>query len=224
MDPGLVINLIVAVIGGVITAIIARHKGRNIVGWFIFGFFLPLIAIIVVAVLPNLNEQRARSTRQIIEQRRLREQLRQERMKNEMFRRHAAERLDRHDSALGLDTRQTALQNPGGPQAALPGVGPAISNCGHAGNPGPPAAANPGAVAQQQRQPQPFGPTPQAEQVPRWYYEHGGQAVGPVTEDTIRQKLLQTGELESHTLVWSEDLGQWTPVGEVPLFRMEAGW
>jgi hypothetical protein len=217
MDDGaacdMLLPLLIMVVCGLISAGIARSKGRNIVGWFFAGFLLQIPGIIIIAVLPNLNEQRAKETRHMIEQRRLREQLRQERMKNEAFRRHAAERLDQHDSALGVDTRQTALRPPGNPQAALPRANPGLG------------AADPvNALAPQP----PLGfapPQPQAEQqVPRWYYERGGQAIGPVTEDTIRRKFASTDEIQPQTLVWSEDLGTWTPIRDVPLFGGGSDW
>ncbi len=46
------IILIVAVLGGVIAGAIASSKGHSFIGYFLFGFFLPLIGIIVAAVQP----------------------------------------------------------------------------------------------------------------------------------------------------------------------------
>ncbi|MBN1808505.1 MAG: DUF4339 domain-containing protein [Planctomycetes bacterium] len=97
--------IIVRCITGGIAAAIASSKGRNTGGWFAAGFFLDIIGIVIVAVLPNLKEQQNLRNRHSRENRRLREQLRQEKMKSETFRRHAASRLDAHDNVLGVDTR-----------------------------------------------------------------------------------------------------------------------
>lgn len=111
---GLVILLLIAVIVGGVCAAIANAKGRHVWGWFFiglgggfFGMFACVfwVPILVVAVLPNLNEQRERDAYAERENRRLREQLRQERMKSEAFRQHTQTRLDMHDNHLGLDTR-----------------------------------------------------------------------------------------------------------------------
>jgi hypothetical protein len=93
-------NILFAVICG----IVAQQKGRNVLGWSLLGL-LGLIPLIIVACLPNLNEQKARDDYAGEENRRLREQLRQERIKSESFRQHATARLDAHDQHLGLDTR-----------------------------------------------------------------------------------------------------------------------
>lgn len=44
--------LLICFIAGVICAIIASGKRRNPVGWFVIGFLLPLIGVILVLVLP----------------------------------------------------------------------------------------------------------------------------------------------------------------------------
>ena len=111
MEDSLPTIIILLVCGGVAAAI-ANQKGRSAIGWFFGGFFLGLVGIVIVAVLPNLKEEREKHEAHYRERRRLREQLRQEKMKNEAFRQHAASRLDSHDNALGIDTR--------GSGAALP--------------------------------------------------------------------------------------------------------
>src|SRR5262245_8301344 len=112
------------VVFGCIAAAIANSKGRSSVGWFFGGFFLGLIGIIIVAVLPNLKEQKFKEEAVERENRRLREQLMQEQIKTEAFRRHAAARLDAHDTHLGIDTRSAASALPGAnPQLALPSIG-----------------------------------------------------------------------------------------------------
>jgi hypothetical protein len=93
---------------GAICAVMAKNKGRNAVGWFFIGFFLGCLGLILIAVVSNLKEERARYERMRRKQRRLREQLKQERMKNEAFQGHVSKRLDRHDDELDIDTRQVA--------------------------------------------------------------------------------------------------------------------
>ncbi|MGN6111071.1 MAG: SHOCT domain-containing protein [Kofleriaceae bacterium] len=39
-------------LGGVICAVIATSKRRSLVGWFVIGFLLPLVGVILVLVLP----------------------------------------------------------------------------------------------------------------------------------------------------------------------------
>mgnify|MGYP006311808717 CR=1 FL=1 len=102
---GLIFQLILLVIFGALAAAIAAGKGRSAVGWFFGGFFLGLIGVIVVAVLPNVKAQQEKEQHAEAERRRLREQLRQERMKNEAMRQNVSTRLDHHDRALGMDTR-----------------------------------------------------------------------------------------------------------------------
>jgi len=45
-------------LGAIVSALIAGSKGRSAGGWAVLGFFLGLIAILIVACLPNLNEIR----------------------------------------------------------------------------------------------------------------------------------------------------------------------
>lgn len=51
-----------------------------------------------------------------------------------------------------------------------------------------------------------------------WYYHLNGQTVGPVTQNQIRG-LLQARTIDGMTLLWSEDLGQWTAAAQVEPFR-----
>ena len=51
-----------------------------------------------------------------------------------------------------------------------------------------------------------------------WYYELNGETKGPVPEGKIKV-LLMAREINENTLLWSEDLGDWTPLGKVPTFR-----
>jgi len=170
---------------GTVAAVIAAHKGRSKVGWFFAGFFLQIIGIVIVAVLPNLKEQKAYRRHTERERRRLREQLRQERLKSEAYRRYTAQRLDAHDQVLGLDTRSLE---------ALP-----------AGDSG-------GDIVPIEHNPHP--PQPQ-QQERMWHYEMGGQSHGPVPESEIRN-MLRSRILTRRSLVWSEGLTEWMPVGTFP--------
>ncbi len=121
----ILIRLLVGGIGGGVCLAIAHAKGRNKVGWFFLGFFVGFIfhicgvwiPILIVSVLPNLKEVRAREEHIARENRRLREQLRQERMKSEAFRQHTQSRLDAHDDTLGIDTRSIHTALPGAAEA-----------------------------------------------------------------------------------------------------------
>src|SRR3954471_17417516 len=97
---------------GIAVALLAHHKGRNPIGWFFIGALLTLIGLVLVLVVPNLNQEKYWQTRRDEENRRLREQLRQERGKHETLREYTMKRLDVHDQVLGVDTRSL--------QAALP--------------------------------------------------------------------------------------------------------
>jgi len=182
--------LIIGLIVGAICAAIASSKGRSGVGWFFAGFFFGLIAIIIVAVIPNLREEERRRQHDMDERRRLREQLRQEKMKTESFRRHATGRLDTHDGALGIDTRRTQGLGAGAVRPIL--VPPA------APPPVPGGAPNPAETS--------------------WFYAVDGQSRGPVPESTLVW-MLESGALKASSLVWHEGLTEWTTVSAVPSLR-----
>jgi len=206
------LQLIIAAVCGVIAAAIASHKGRNVAGWFFGGFFLGIVGIVIVAVLPNLKEQKASRERAESERRRLREQLRQERAKGEAYRRYSMGRLDAHDEALGMDTRSrpalpadeqaaalqylTDAQQPAA-QSKAGETESALHRLAQEGGPGAPPPS-PGSRV--------------------WYYEIQGVPVGPLPETEIRG-LLRSRKIGPGTLLWSEDLGQWTPAGQVATFR-----
>jgi hypothetical protein len=113
-------------------------------------------------------------------------------MKNEAFRQYTSSRLDAHDDVLGLDTRSRQAALPGTQEAALEHL-----------------AAGSGA----RRKP----PVKDAAAVV-WYYESAGQAKGPVSALDIRQ-LLEVRKISGETLLWTEDLGDWTPAREIAAFR-----
>lgn len=119
-------SLIICLIGGVIAALIANAKGRSPVAWFFLGFFFPIIAIIIVAVMESPEQALEYRRRDTERAHRVREQIRQQEVKNEAFQRHAGARLDLHDRALGMDTREATVEAvAGGATAAIaPGGAP----------------------------------------------------------------------------------------------------
>jgi hypothetical protein len=232
----LVIRLIVMVVFGAIAAAIASSKGRSVVGWFFGGFFLTLIGVIIVSVLPNLKEQRSKEEAIERENRRLREQLVQEQIKTEAFRRHASARLDAHDSHIGVDTRSisTALPEPT-PMLGLPGHGSnSALNLGQAGtfNSGqssltPANRQQPSAMTWQQSalansgqyvasadaqnaQAQGAGVTA----IRQWFFDNQGSTHGPLTDRQLID-LAKQGTIVSSTLIWTEELHDWKPAGSV---------
>ncbi len=224
----LVPNLIIMVVCGVISAAIASSKGRSVVGWFFGGFFLGILGIIIVAVLPNVKQQKAIQTHADRERHRLREQIRQERMKNEAFRQYTMGRLDVHDRQLGVDTRSYHAGLPGSQQVqALPPVHSDESSLTNSSlvdtNPNDLQKLN-NQLAEQAEQntaAQQMNPYAQAAgetEKPVWYYERQGQSVGPVTESDIR-RLLQHGQLDRATLVWAPCLPDWTAAAQIRRFN-----
>jgi GYF domain 2 len=190
----LVCQLVVMVICAAITGTIAHFKGRNVLGWTLLGL-LGLIPLIIVACLPNVKEQQERDAYQAEENRRLREQLRQERIKGEAFRQHAAARLDAHDQHLGIDTRT---------------MGPTLGAGATAGELGAGTASDPGLSG---------GPNLTD---PRWYYGQQGRTIGPVKALEIAG-LIRQQIITRDTLLWSEDMADWLPAGDVAAFAGQFG-
>lgn len=54
-----------------------------------------------------------------------------------------------------------------------------------------------------------------------WYFEVNGETKGPVNEAQIKS-LLRAQQISPNTLLWSEDLAEWTPLRQVAAFRMAA--
>lgn len=185
--------LIVLLVIGVATAMIANSKGRNAVGWFFIGFLLGLIGLIICLCMSNLNEERQYREQQSEENRRLREKLRQEQMKLESLRVHTADRLDQHDRALSMDTRQTV------PQA----LGAGSSYASLAPPPMPPEEQ--GAIPELSGSPD----------KPIWYLVLQGQQYGPVSRRTLGS-MVSTGQVNRDTLIWQESMPNWTEVSKVP--------
>jgi predicted Zn finger-like uncharacterized protein len=112
----------IAIILGIICAVLASYKGRSVVGWFFIGFLFGIFGLIVLLVISNLKEAKTKEEHVEMEQRRLREQLRQERLKTEQFRKYTQVRLDTHDRELDIDTRHI------GPLLQQANIQPAIDN------------------------------------------------------------------------------------------------
>lgn len=223
----LLIQLIVLTICGAIAAAIASNKDRSGIGWFFGGFFLGIIGIVIIAVLPNLKEQRSKEVALERENRRLREQISQEQVKGEAFRRHASERLDTHDVHLGLDTRATnpllagradslALefenwQPLDRPLAETLGIdhlaavppAPAV----------PPPTAKPAAPNASQS---PAARPPVV--VRQWFIVDNGERRGPVSEEQL-VGMIQSKQVTAQTLVWTEQLRDWKMAGQIVNLR-----
>jgi hypothetical protein len=182
----IIINLVINLVFGAITAAIANSKGRNAVGWFFLGFFFACIALIIILCISNLKEEQAKWSANEIEQRRLREQLRQEQLKNEALRQHTVARLDLHDEKLGIDTRSAApVPSLGGPTLRISPLG------------APPAVPPPGFPSH------------------NWYTNEDGEQQGPYTFALLNTRARQ-GTLSSETLVWAEGMEEWQPAGTIP--------
>ncbi|QTN31959.1 DUF4339 domain-containing protein [Akkermansiaceae bacterium] len=182
----LVMQLVIGLVMGGITAAIASSKGRNTVGWFFLGFFFGCISLIIILCLSNLKEEQAKWSANEIEQRRLREQLRQEQLKNDALRQHTIARLDLHDEKLGMDTRSAA------PGLNLGNLPKPVLLTGNS-----PAVPPPGYPAQ------------------GWYANEGGQQGGPYTFALLNSRARQ-GSLSPDTLVWVEGMADWQPAGTIP--------
>lgn len=205
------IGLIIGVICGVISCMIASSKGRNAVGWFFGGLLLGIIGLIIVACLSDLKEEQARRQVVDMEHRRIREQLRQEQLKVESLRRYSVARLDAHDQALGLDTRsQPQLLTTDEPaQNALPSDDPAQAL----------AKLSDDANIQPVTETVPAQPVAADSQM--WYYERGGSSIGPVFAREILYQL-KTGAISGDTLVWCNTLPNWVQARQVSEFREAA--
>jgi uncharacterized membrane protein YeaQ/YmgE (transglycosylase-associated protein family) len=189
--------LIVGAICGIITAAIASSKGRSVVGWFFVGFLLGLIGVIISLCMSNLKQQKAKEAFAAQERHRLREQLRQERLKNEAFRQYSTARLDAHDKHLGIETH-TAESLPHSPvRQALPSQGNEALD----------------ALLSQTR-----SPTPVPAAQTNWFYDRNGQPVGPMPESEIH-RMIQSGGIQKHTLVWTEGYDDWVAAKDVQQFQ-----
>lgn len=222
MEPEfLIIVLLVRVVTGVICAVIAQHKGRNVAGWFFGGLLLEIIGVIIVAVLPNLKAERNYRLQAEQANHRLREQLRQERMKTEAFRQYSMSRLDAHDKALGVDTRTEGPMLEGSaPPRQLTGGNPADALDRLArGEPRDPDPRAIPPVQGSQNIPPVQEPPVNPEAVEKiWFYAHGGNSYGPISKTGVA-KLLSDRVLTPHSLLWTEGMVDWLPISDLPDFR-----
>jgi len=62
MTP-LIIKLIIMLACAVIVGFVADGKGRNWLGWALFGFFFTIIAVIVIFIVSDLGEEREKDRR-----------------------------------------------------------------------------------------------------------------------------------------------------------------
>ncbi|MCC7084600.1 MAG: DUF4339 domain-containing protein [Pirellulales bacterium] len=223
----LAFQLIVMLVFAAVASAIASSKGRSVVGWFFGGFFGGLIGVIIVAVLPNLKEQKFKEEAMERENRRLREQLMQEQIKTEAFRQHAAARLDAHDGHLGIDTRSvvTALPSPENPAALTDPQLVALPNLASDSWPNQAPTANsletPLASAETPLSPLPssnvssaYPAAPSSIGQRQWYYEVQGKAQGPISDSDL-VRLAQQGLIVDSTLVWTQQLGNWKTAGTI---------
>ena len=212
----ILLAIIVRIVTGIIAAVIASVKGRNVAAWFFGGFFLEIIGVIIVACLSNLNEDRAYRDYTDREQHRLREQLRQERLKNEAFRGYSMGRLDAHDQALGVDTRSVQAL-PGGEGEHLLRR---LTDARSASEPPPDGVAVESAPHELPGAAKASIPAPRPSES-AWYYEYDSQASGPVSELDIK-RLLRSGKIGGDTLLWTRGLREWTLANRIETFRFEA--
>ena len=112
---------------GAIVALLAKDRGRNALAWFLIGLFLTCIALIVLLVLPNLRDEKAKQASLEVENQRLRERLRKDRMVADQRYDEANRRLSAHDRALGVDTR---LEDPGSAPELGSAARPALAASG----------------------------------------------------------------------------------------------
>ena len=183
---------IILLVFAIICACIANSKGRNPVGWFIIGFLLGLIGLIICLCMSNLTEERQYRDQQSDENRRLREKLRQEQLKLESLRRHTADRLDQHDRALQMDTRSTE---------------PALLASGYAYPAGQSLTPAPSSLEENSGTDVSSG----------WYFVENGQQAGPVTPLQLTG-LIQAGQIQRDTFIWQPTMSHWAEAGTVQQF------
>lgn len=184
-----ILELFILLAFGAVCAMIANSRGRSGLIWFFLGFIFNCLALVILLVLPNLDEEEQKEVRIQQRHRRLQEELRQERMKNQAFRGHAKARMDLHDVALGMDTREQGEP----PAVELPAPPPT------------PAAPSIDEVA---------GDLP----TEGWFTAiPGKEAEGPHSLQNLVD-LMNSGEVTRRTLVWNADHDpEWLPIKDTPL-------
>ena len=110
---------------GIICAVIAPGRGRSALAWFFLGFFFSCLALIILLLLPNLNDIADQQRAADKELRRLREQVKKERQVADGRHEGNRSRIDAHDRALGMDTSgEEPEQVEDAPPAHLPAPPP----------------------------------------------------------------------------------------------------
>lgn len=180
---------------GIICGVVANAKGRNPIGWFFLGLFFPLLAIILLICLPNLNEEKNYRQRQSRENYLLREKLLQEQLKLKSFQEHASHRLDEHDKLLNTDTRTGAP--PLAKFPAQPKVYRLDDSDYHEAKNTVPKSLEDG-----------------------WYYAVGSNHCGPVGKMIIQQ-LIDIGNIQRETLIWNEQWPDWVAAGTTKEFSIK---
>jgi len=177
--------LFMLLIGGV-TAYVASTKGRNVVGWFVVGFFFNCIGLVLILVIGDEGAQNDLKR----ENRRLREKLRMDRTVADRRHRETEKRLEVHDVALGVDTSTPAERIEEHAEEPMPG-GPLAEESNT-----PSRAAN-----------------VRFYQV-HWHYALDSEQQGPVSFEELRDLWID-GVLNSQSLVWNKRLSNWKSIGQV---------
>ena len=89
---------------GVVCALIAHSRGRSAIGWGLLGLIFSCFAMVVLLVIPDLEQERSRYQNLARENQRLRELVRKDRQVADARHGELTRRLQTHDRALGLDT------------------------------------------------------------------------------------------------------------------------
>lgn len=182
---------------GLIVGLIAKSKGRNGLGWGIFGVLLHVVALVVVVLISNLNDPEARRLR--------------------------AERAwEKERRATGPADPATARVEPQPlartwGEAGVPSASrrPAPAWRDEPWRPDAPASEDPPAAAPRPVESTGLPPKLPEQQAPlgderAWYFEENGRARGPEPESSVRKRLVH-GELSPDTLVWAAGMDEWAP-------------
>lgn len=183
--------LFIYLIFGIVCAIIAHSKGRNVIGWFFIGIVFALFGLILILCLPNLKDSsKERAIQETVNQR-VQEQLRQERLKTQAFQNYTSgrlentsARLDYHDNELGVETQDL------GP-SPIRIESPALNK-----NSPPPLSSFQNDAGQD------------------WYYSSGGQSFGPVSQNQL-VSCIRDGIINSETLVYEDTYENWIKASQV---------
>jgi hypothetical protein len=109
------IHLSFGLLFATVCALLATGRGRSGLAWFALGLVFQCFALVLLLVLPDLNEQRSRYEELDQNTRRLREQLAKERQVADRRHQQVQHRLGQHDQALGIDSLAPAGLGAGEP-------------------------------------------------------------------------------------------------------------